>query len=79
VPVVEGVTLWLPEVPRLPLQAPLALQELALLEDQLSVVLCPRVIAAGMAPRFAVGAAAGLTLSVAEALLLPPGPVQLRV
>jgi hypothetical protein len=81
--VAVGVTLWLPDVATLPLKLPapavaLAAQEAALLEDQLSRLFCPRVMAVGLAPMFTVGKG-GLTLTVAAAETLPAVLVQVRV
>jgi hypothetical protein len=45
-----------PLVGSLPLQAPLAVQEVALLLDQVSVALCPATMVVGSTPRVIDGA-----------------------
>jgi hypothetical protein len=52
---VVGETDWVPEVALLPLQAPEAVQEVALVEDQLRVELEPEDIEVGLAVRESVG------------------------
>lgn len=64
------------EIALLPDHAPEATQELALLEDQLSVEDPPLVTEPGFAESKTVGR--GSTVTVAEALALPPEPVQVR-
>ena len=76
-PVLVGLTLWLPEVPWLPLHAPLAVQLSALLLDQLRLLLPPAMIAVGLALRLTLGAAA--TVTVTDCVVLPPVPLQLKV
>lgn len=69
-----------PEVARLPLQPPEAVQEVALVDVQLSVEDPPLATMAGLALKATVGAGMGaLTATLALALALPPGPVQLSV
>jgi hypothetical protein len=61
-----------------PLQALLAVQEVALVEDQVSVALCPSVIEVGATVMFtAIGGL--LTVKGADATTLPPAPVHVRV
>jgi hypothetical protein len=69
---------WLPEVALLPDQAPDAVQELASVDDQLSVEELPLITEVGLAVSDTVGAA-GVTATLADALALPPGPVQSRL
>ena len=69
---------WLPEVALLPDQAPEAVQEVALVEDQVSVEDAPFAIEVGFAVRDTVGGGALDTVTVVEALALPPEPVQVR-
>jgi hypothetical protein len=78
-PVAAGLTVWLPLSCSLPLQAPLAVQDVAPADDQLKVALLPRMMLAGLTVRFTVGAAGALTVRIVEALVLPPAPVQVRV
>jgi hypothetical protein len=52
---VVGETDWVPEVALLPVQAPEALQEEALVELQLRVELEPEVMEVGLAVRESVG------------------------
>ena len=62
----------------LPDQAPEALQEVALVADQVKVALLPLVIALGPTLRVTVGTG-DLTVTVADWAALPPGPVQVNV
>jgi hypothetical protein len=78
--VFSGPTLWLPLVDRLPPQAPLALQDSALLDVQESWVAPPAETDVLAADRSTLGAGVGactvtLTLSLAE----PPAPLQVSV
>jgi hypothetical protein len=69
---------WEPLTARLPLQPPLAVQDVALVADHVSVELLPEAIDEGLACKLTVGAAAdAVTVAVCDAL--PPGPVQVRV
>ena len=65
-----------PEVERAPLQPPEAVQPVALVDDQFSVAEPPLATLVGVAVSVTVGAA-GVTATVAEALALPPAPLQL--
>lgn len=68
-----------PDAPRAPIQPPEAVQPVALVDDQLSVDTAPVARLAGLAVSVTVGmGGAGMTVTVAEALVLPPAPVQLR-
>ena len=71
--------LWLPLVAWVPLQPPLAVQEVALVEDQLSVLDCPAAIVAGLAENVSVGAGGAVTVTAALLEALPPLPEQVRV
>jgi hypothetical protein len=62
-----------------PLQSPLAIQVLALVVLQLSTVDCPELSVAGEAVRVTVGGGGAVTITVAEALALPPSPLQVIV
>jgi hypothetical protein len=69
--------LWVPLVALAPLQPPEAVQEVALVELQVSVAALPLVTEAGFAASVTV--AAGMTVTVAVAiLLLPPAPVHVK-
>jgi hypothetical protein len=61
-----------------PDQAPDAVQEVALLDDQARDAALPLVIELGLALKLTVGAGA-LTETVADCAALPPVPVQVRV
>jgi hypothetical protein len=61
-----------------PDQAPEAVQEVALVADQLSVELLPLATVLGAAARATVGAGV-VTDTVADWVALPPVPVQLSV
>ena len=69
----------LPEVALAPLQAPLAVQEVALVADQLRVLAWPAAIVAGLALKLSVGAGAAVTVTVVVLAALPPAPEQVRV
>ena len=74
----SGLIDWLPpEVALAPDQAPEAAQELAFVEDQVSVEDPPFETDGGSAASDTVGAG-GNTVTVAVALALPPEPVQVR-
>jgi hypothetical protein len=78
-PTAVGVSVAVPLVASVPLQAPLAVHDVALVDDHVSVALEPRMIGLGDTAIVTVGAAGALTVSVAEALPLPPLPVQVKV
>ena len=65
-----------PEVALAPDQAPDAVQELASVDDQLSVEDLPVATEAGLATSETVGT--GNAVTVMEALALPPEPVHVR-
>lgn len=69
---------WLPLVARAPLQPPLAVQPVALVELQVSVADWPFSIEAGAALNVTAGTG-GVTVTVTVRLLVPPGPVQVSV
>jgi hypothetical protein len=73
---------WLPEVALLPDHAPEAVQEVALLDDQVSVEDPPLATDAGFAASDTVGTGGGGgmpdTMTVVEALALPLAPSQVR-
>jgi hypothetical protein len=62
----------LPEVARLPLHAPDAVHELALVDDQVSVALLPTSTVVGFAESVTVGAGWLTTVTVALRLVEPP-------
>ena len=67
---------WDPLVPRVPVQPPEAVQEVALVELQVRVELPPDAIVVGLALKLTVG----VTVTVADCgVLLPPVPVQVSV
>ena len=67
-----------PLVPKVPDQAPDAVQEVALVELQVRVELPPLPTLVGLAVKMTVGVAA-LTVTVANWEAVPPVPVQARV
>ena len=84
VPTSVGCSSKVPPVGSNPLQAPLATQLVALVDDQVSVVPWPSATVEGLAFRVTVGAGGGgggaaVTVKLADAELVPPSPVQLRV
>jgi hypothetical protein len=72
VTVLDPLRLWLPD------QDPLAVQDVALVELQVSVEEVPCMTDVGFALMVTVGAAV-VTLRVALLLAVPPAPVQARV
>ena len=66
----------LPERALLPDHAPEAVQEVASVDDQVSVEAPPVATEVGFAASDTVGI--GKTVTIAEALALPPDPVQVR-
>ena len=75
---VVGETLCVPLVAFEPLQPPLAVQEVALVLDQVRIEERPETIAVGLAERVAVGAGRTVTVALAGALV-PSVPVQVSV
>lgn len=77
---VNGPTVRLPEVAKGPFHPPLPRQLVALVVVQVKVELPPRLTVVGLAVKLMVGGPGGgggaVTLTVTEALLLPPAPVQ---
>ena len=75
---VSGAVLAEPEVARVPLQAPVAVQEVASVDDQLRLAAAPLATLVGLALRLTVGGdEAEPTVTVAEAEALPAAPLQL--
>jgi hypothetical protein len=70
------VTLNVPLVASAPLHAPLAVQDVALVDDHVTVALCPTVIEVGATAMVTVGATGAVTVKVAVAFAIPPKPVQ---
>jgi hypothetical protein len=60
-----------------PVQPPLAVQEAALVADQLRVAAAPLVTVLGLLEKLTVGAGA-VTDTVADCAAVPPAPVQLK-
>lgn len=67
-----------PEVPFVPDQPPLAVHDVALVADQVTVELPPFAIVLGLLLKLMVGAVC-LTETVADCTALPPAPVQDKV
>jgi len=70
---------WEPLVALGPVQPPDAVHPVALALVQESVDAPPLVTVVGVAVRLRVGTGAELTVTVAESLPVPPGPLQVRV
>jgi hypothetical protein len=68
-----------PDVPLLPIQAPLAVQLVALVDDHVSVLALPLATLLGLALIATVGAEGALTVTVTDCTAVPPTPVQLSV
>ena len=63
----------------MPLQPPVAVQDVALVELQVSVEVPPLAIDVGFADSVAVGTGLAVTVTVAVvAVLVPPAPVQVN-
>ncbi len=62
-----------------PVQAPEAVHEVALLDDQFSVDEAPLAIVLGLAPRLTVAVGVDATVTAADCAATPPGPVQVSV
>lgn len=75
-----GVSVVVPLVDCVPLHAPLAVHEVAFVDDHVSVEFAPSVMVAGLAAIVTVGAGGALlTVTVADAFALPPLPVHVSV
>jgi len=74
--VAVGDTARVPLIASVPVQPPLAVHDVELVLDQVSVELAPAVIVAGFAVNVTVGAVEGLTVTVADAIPVPPVPAQ---
>jgi hypothetical protein len=68
-----------PPVALEPDHAPEAAQEVALVVDQVSVVVPPLVTVLGLAESFTVAVGRAVTVTVAVWTAVPPDPVQLKV
>lgn len=78
---VSAPVLAVPDVPRVPLHAPDAVQLVAFADDQVSVELPPLETLVGVAAMLTVGAAAAacVTVTTVEALAEPPAPLHSRL
>jgi hypothetical protein len=76
---VSGPTFWLPLTGFAPDHAPLAVHEVALLDDQFKVEEPFMFTVVGLALSVTVGSGGGATDTVTERLALPPAPVQVRM
>ena len=74
---VRAAVLFVPLVALVPLQPPMAVQDVALVELHMSVEVLPLAIEVGFAVNVTVGTGATLTVAVAM-LLVPPAPPQLN-
>ncbi len=70
---------WEPLNALAPDQAPLAVQEVALVDDQVSVAALPLATVLGFALKLTVTLGFELTVTVADCAALPPRPVQVNV
>ena len=78
---VVGVTICVPEVVLVLDQAPLAVQDVALVEDQVRVEEEPEVMEVGEAERVMIGIGEDTveTEMLTDWLVVPPAPVQVSV
>jgi hypothetical protein len=74
---VRAPVLCVPLVALVPLQPPVAVHEVALVELHVSVEAAPLAIEVGFAVNVTVGAGTTVTVAVAT-LLVPPAPLQLK-
>ena len=79
VPDAEGVTVAVPLVVCVPLQPPLAVQLVALVEDQESVAFAPTVMLVGATEIVTVGCGGAVTVRLVEPFPVAPAPVQASV
>lgn len=70
---------WEPLKGLTPDQAPVALQEVAFVDDQVSVAALPLAMVLGLALKLTVAPGCALTVTVADCAALPPAPLQLKV
>ena len=70
---------YVPLIASVPPQAPEAVHEVALVEDQLKVETLPLDRLVGLALSVTVGGLLAVTVTVADWLTLPPVPVQVKV
>ncbi len=73
-----GLTLCVPLTASVPDQPPLAVQEVALVLDQVRIELLPEAIVVGLAVSVAVGVGAIVTVALTGAVV-PPAPEQVNV
>jgi hypothetical protein len=76
--VLVGLTLFVPLVVSVPVHPPLAVQDVALVLDQVNIELAPDAIVVGLAVSVTVGVGATVTVALAG-VLVPPTPVQVSV
>ena len=69
----------LPDGLLVPLHPPLAVHSVASVDVHANVAAPPAVTDAGVADKLTVGTGGGVTVTVALASMLPPGPVQDKV
>ena len=70
--------LCVPLTALVPDQAPEAVHEVALVEDQVKVELPPLVTVLGLALILTVAVGFGLTVTVVDCIALPPAPLQVK-
>jgi len=75
---VRAPVLWDPLVGSLPLQPPDAVQEVAFVDDHVSVAAAPLLTVLGLAEKATVGAGV-VTVTVTDCAALPPVPLHVRV
>jgi hypothetical protein len=70
---------WVPPKDLAPDQAPVAVQEVALVDDQVKVAALPLATVLGLALRLTVALGCELTVTVADCAALPPAPLHVKV
>jgi hypothetical protein len=70
---------WVPLKDLAPDQAPVAVQEVALVDDQVKVAALPLATVLGLALKLTVALGCELTVTVADCAALPPAPVHVNV
>lgn len=73
---VKPVSVAVPEVASVPVQPPVAVQEVALVDDQVKVTLPLYAMELAEAVKATVGAGGALTATLADCEAVPPVPVQ---
>ena len=70
----------MPDVASVPVQPPDAIQDVAFVDDHVNTDVAPLAIEDGLALKVRVGDGGGVvTLTIADFVVVPPAPVQVKV